>query len=258
MTSLWKKLFHSEKISQKKIEVFVRHCISSSASQHKKRFQNFSRELCNKNLLETIDLEKANLTFFLDTAKGSLNDHFLKDEKRFPVIEVKEGSETGSFLQLLNYVESLNLHPDTTIYLLEDDYLHRPGWTKVLLEGLQIADYATLYDHRDKYFFPMYEKLTSRIFITKTCHWRTTPSTTNTFACSMKTLQKHLPIHRRFSEGRSITADHEKFCELQSLGTTLISPLPGWSTHAEPEFASPCIDWESVLIPLKENSYVPS
>jgi len=261
MITIWKKLFSNSPSTQPrkvsgKIEVFVRHCISSSISQHKKRFPHFSRELCHKNLLETIDLEKANLTFFLDTAKGSLEDHFLKQEKRFPIVEVKEGTEAGSFLRLLEHIEQRNLHPDTPIYLLEDDYLHRPNWTEVLLEGLRLADYATLYDHRDKYFFPMYEKLTSRIFVSKSCHWRTTPSTTNTFACTMKTLQKHLPVHRRFSQNRAITADHEKFCLLQKSGATLISPIPGWSTHAEPEFASPCIDWKSMIMSLKENPYV--
>jgi hypothetical protein len=62
-----------------------------------------------------------------------------------------------------------------------------------------------------------------------------------------QTLMKHLPIHRRFSEGRVISADHEKFALLGKLGSLLVSSVPGWSTHAEPEFASPCIDWEKIL-----------
>jgi hypothetical protein len=53
------------------------------------------------------------------------------------------------------------------------------------------------------------------------------------------TLKEHLSIHRRFSQGRKISADHDKFCCLGKKGAMLISPIPGWSTHAEKEFASP-------------------
>ncbi len=241
--------------SNRKIEVFSRHCIFSSISAHKKRFPNFNREICYRNLIETIDPEKANLTFFLDTAKGSRNDHFLKNELRFPVIEISEGSEAGSFLRLLDHVEKLDLPPDTILYFVEDDYLHKPGWIEPLLEAFQLPiDYATLYDHRDKYFLPMYKHLKSEIFITASCHWRTTPSTTQTFAALYHTLMKDLLVHRKFSMGRTISADHEKFSLLQRKGAKLVSPIPGWSTHAEPEFASPCYDWQQLLTPIEETS----
>lgn len=216
---------------QAKIEVFVRHCNYSAASAHKIRPDGFSREACHRNLLDTID-SRVNLTFFLDTATEG--DHFIKGQ----AIEINEGTEAGSFLRMLEHVEQLDLHPDTLIYFLEDDYLHRPGWVDVLFEGFSLdADYITLYDHRDKYMH--YPKLKSQIFLTPSTHWRTTPSTTNTYAMRFSTLKEHLPIHRRFSEGRKISADHDKFCSLGKKGAMLISPIPGWSTHAEKEFASP-------------------
>ena len=141
--------------------------------------------------------------------------------------------------------KTCDFHPDTILYFVEDDYLHRTGWLDVLFEGMQVADYATLYDHNDKY--RLYPNLQSRVFATQTCHWRTTPSTTNTFALRTKTLLRDLAIHRQFSQDRAVSADHEKFCKLQTRGTMLISSLPGWATHCEPEFASPCVDWESLL-----------
>lgn len=237
-----------------KIEIFSRHCFFSSVSQHKKRFSRFDRRACYQNLLHTVDPDKANLTFLYDKAKGPLCSHFLAEEKTHPVIEVHEGTEAGSFLRLLEYVESLPLHPETILYFVEDDYLHRPGWLDILQEGFQVpgVDYVTLYDHRDKYFFKEYENESFRLYVTPSCHWRTTPSTTQTFAVRFKTLLHHLPIHRRFSEDRTISADHEKFCLLHRLGSVLISSLPGFATHAEPEFASPCFDWEKLLI-----SYLP-
>ncbi len=230
------------------VEVFVRHCYFSLISQHKKRWLEFSREKCHQNLLDTIDLKRANLTFFLDTARKN-GSHFLEQETNFPIHRISEGTEAGSFLRLLDYVESLRLKPDTLLYFVEDDYIHRPGWLDVLLEGMQLphVDYATLYDHKDKYFLPMYNTLTSKIFVSPTCHWRTVPSTTHTFAVRWKTLQKDIAVHRKYSEGREISQDHEKFSFLTQRGTTLVSPMPGWSTHAEIEFASPCIDWEALI-----------
>jgi glycosyltransferase involved in cell wall biosynthesis len=227
----------------KRIEVFCRHAFFSSISSHKKRFPKFSHELCYQNLKETFDFKAANLTFLFDAAKGPLAEHFLKNEKN--VIQIQEGSEAGSFLRLLDHVSKLDLHPETILYFLEDDYLHRPGWLPLLEEGLEIAEYVTLYDHKDKYF--LYPELSSRIFVGAKSHWRTTPSTTNTFALRFKTLLRDLSIHRQFSENRAISTDHEKFCQLHAQGIILISSMPGFSTHAEPEFASPCVDWEKYL-----------
>ena len=226
-----------------KVEVFIRHCLSSSASKHKKRPPGFSHRNCYENFLQTTDLGKVNVTCWLDLGpEGKREDHFLDD--RFSVVTVREGTEAGSFLKLLDYVEKKKFPPETILYFLEDDYLHKPGWVDVLLEGMALpgVDYVTLYDHRDKYFFPMYASLTSRLFLTASTHWRTVPSTTQTFAVHYGTLMKDLSIHRRFSQKRKISADHDKFCKLGKKGAVLISPIPGFSTHAEPEYASPFFD----------------
>ena len=234
-----------------KIEVFSRHCITSSISQHKKRLPGFDRAKCYRNLLATADLARVNFTFFLDTARGDPRGHYLYPPGGIEgvVVELSEGSEAGAFLRLLDFVEKLSLDPGTILYFVEDDYLHRPGWIDILEEGFQIegADYITLFDHRDKYFFPSYSKLRAQLFATASCHWRTTPSTTQTFATRFKTLIEDLPIHRRFSQKRAISADHEKFCYLGKRGRRLLSSIPGWSTHVEEPFASPCIDWDPYL-----------
>jgi hypothetical protein len=225
-----------------KIEVFSRHCSFSSISQHKKRFPGFSHEKCYRNLVDTLDCTQANLTLFLDTAKGAKQDHFLKDS---PVIELCEGTESGAFLRLLDHIVAMPLHPETILYLVEDDYLHRPGWLSILREGFTVpdVDYVTLYDHRDKYHAPLYEKLTARLFHTASCHWRTTPSTTQTFACRFRTLLRDLSIHQKYSLGRSISQDHAKFVKLQKRGALLISSIPGFSTHVEEGLSSPCVEW---------------
>lgn len=234
--------------SKPKIQIFVRHCYFSSASHKKGRYKHFDRRKCHQNLLSSID-GKAGLTFFLDGFYKEDTDHFLLEQKEFPIVEIKEGTEAGSFLKMIDYVTAQKFDDETIIYFLEDDYLHKEGWIKIMQEGFSLPgiDYVTLYDHRDKYFLPLYENLESKLYHTDSCHWRTTPSTTNTYAMRFKTLLKHEEIHRAFSKDRKISADHEKFCKLKEIGAVLISSIPGWATHAEPEFASPCFDWENVL-----------
>jgi hypothetical protein len=237
-------------LKKPKVEVFVRHCHYSAISQHKTRLPGFSREKCFENLIATANPKKVNITFLLDTFYPGGEPHFITQQNQYPVIEIKQGSETGSFLELLKLVESRNFSDETMIYFLEDDYLHREGWVDVLIEGLHIPEvsYVTLYDHGDKYFAPEYQFLTSKIYTTDTCHWRTTPSTTNTYAMKFKTLKRDLEIHRKYSLGQKISADHEKFLDLGRRGAHLISSIPGWSTHVEKDFLSPAIDWKKFLL----------
>ena len=245
-----KRPLFSQPASCGKIEIFSRHCLFSSISMHKKRPDGFSHKKCYQNFLQTTDLNKANLNIWLDLGReGKRQDHFIDD--RFPVYTVKEGTEAGSFLRLLDYVEKKAYSSDTILYFVEDDYTHKPGWVDVLLEGFQIpgVDYVTLYDHKDKYFLPMYAKLKSRIFLTASCHWRQIPSTTQTFAVRFGTFMHDLATHRSYSLKRKISADHAKFCKLGNQGALLISCIPGWSTHSEPEYASPFFNQEFLCTP---------
>jgi len=237
------------RLTQRPVHIFMRHCHFSDVSAHKARLPGFSREACFENLLSTIAGENVQLHLLLDTFRPMEGEHFIKKQHQFPITEMRAGSEAAAFLLMLEYVLKQDLAPDAIVYFLEDDYLHRQGWVSVLREGFTLpgVDYITLYDHKDKYFFPQYVGLQSKLFQTPSTHWRTTPSTTNTYAMRFATLQKHIDTHRAFSLGRKISDDHQKFCQLSSLGATLISPIPGWSTHCEPDYASPCIDWQEIL-----------
>lgn len=230
------------------LEVFVRHCLFSDASAHKLRPSRFSKQGCHENLLRTLHNERrVHLTLFLDTFYDTTSQpHFLERQGDLDLVKIRAGTEAGSFLCMLQHIMAQPLHPDTLIYLLEDDYLHREGWVGVLREAFTLPEvsYATLYDHRDKYDRSIYPNLESKLLCTASSHWRTTPSTTNTYAMKFGTLQAHYEIHRAFSLHRRITADHDKFLALRAAGAQLVSPIPGWSTHAEPDFMSPCIDWD--------------
>lgn len=239
------------------IEIFVRHCNFSNISSHKRRPEGFSREKCHENFLSTIKGERrVNVTFFHDTCFPMDEKHFILDQTRYPVIEIKEGNEGGSFCTMLDYVLNQSFSDDTMIYFLEDDYLHRNGWVSVLREGIEIpgVDYVTLYDHQDKYFLEEYKGLTTELFLTPSSHWRVAPSTTNTYAMKFGTLKRDKELHYAFSRGKRISEDHAKFCALSDQGSKLISPIPGWSTHMEPDYISPCIDWKKVVKPLMKPS----
>ena len=153
-------------------------------------------------------------------------------------------------MNLLNHVVEQNYSDDDIIYFLEDDYLHKPEWIDILLEGFEYieADYYTLYDHPDKYWPEIWSKIPSYILTTPSSHWRTVTSTTNTYACKFKTLKKHFNIHTQHCDLiAKWVKDHDKFTHLWNIGSNLVSSLPGYSTHVETGMLSPTINWEKIL-----------
>lgn len=229
------------------IRIFQRHCNFSTQSANKPRPDWFDREKIFDSFISTLD-ERVDYTAFHDSGNGNIEDHFLSD-KDVKKVSMLGGNDAQSFLNVLNYVIEQNYDDNDIIYFLEDDYLHKIGWIDILLEGFEYigADYYTLYDHPDKYYLQMYEDLQSKIIATPSVHWRTTPSTTNTYACKLKTLKKHLPIHIKSCDlVEKWTKDHDKFTELWNAGSNLISCIPGYSTHVEGNMLSPTINWSQI------------
>ena len=233
-----------------KIEVFLRHCyMSPNASlPNRKRPPWFDKVKVFENLKRTIDPEIAKINIVYDEHFGSINDvAFLKEEKDVEIIN--KGNEAGSFLRTLEIVESRGYDDDTIIYFVEDDYLHRENWCEVLIEAFSLpTHYVSLYDHLDKYIDSGYNDLVSKVFHTDTCHWRTVPSTCNTYAGKMGQLKQDMHIHKHFSAASpdGISMDHAKFVELGRHGRRLITPMPGYSTHCD-LLHSPTIDWEKYI-----------
>jgi hypothetical protein len=42
------------------------------------------------------------------------------------------------------------------------------------------------------------------------------------------------------------TKDHDKFINLWSIGSNLVSSIPGYSTHVEGNMFSPIIKWQEI------------
>lgn len=229
------------------IKIYQMHCNFSELSINKPRPNWFNREKIFNSFINTLD-DRVEYTAFHDSGNGDISDHFLSN-KNVNKVSVKGGNGAQSFLNLLNFVIDDKCEDEDIIYFLEDDYLHKPGWIDILLEGFEYigADYYTLYDHPDKYYLPMYEELASKIIATPTVHWRTTPSTTNTYACKFKTLKDHFNIHIQYCDLEAgWVKDHDKFTCLWNEGSNLVSCIPGYSTHVEGNMLSPTIDWSKI------------
>jgi hypothetical protein len=236
---------------KKPIEVFIRHCYYSKIQELPDRIRPswFNKIKVFENFKNTLNPDLINYTIVYDEFYGSIDKTFLAKEKNVEII--KCGNECDSFLQTLEIIQSKNLSDDTIVYLLEDDYLHRPGWSEVMLEGFEInSHYLTLYD----FDFFIAKGWLCEIFTTPSSHWRAVPATTNTFACKYKTLIEDIEIQKEYSiygiremDEYSYSRDYNKFWELQKQERYLISPMPGWSTHCDENHISPIIDWKKVV-----------
>jgi glycosyltransferase involved in cell wall biosynthesis len=178
-----------------------------------------------------------------------------------------------------------NFSKDSYVYIVEDDYIHLPNSLNVLLEGLQVADYVSLYDNPDKYMNaadggpnPYIEQggEQCRVLLTKSSHWKSTNSVTMTFATSVKVLEEDKHIWWKFTETKvphSFLAfkilTRQKFLftkeksirkfvrslrdyrqdsalKASSKPRVLITPIPGMSTHAETDWLTPLTQWHKV------------
>jgi len=130
---------------------------------------------------------------------------------------------------------AINQHhsnPPDAAYFVEDDYLHDPSKNcqQLILEGLEKADYVTLYDHPDKYEIEYDFGETTKVFKTNHAHWKYTVSTTMTFAARLEALRRDHEIWEKYTK-ESHPHDHLIFTEIGS--NKLASCLPGASCHTD-------------------------
>jgi hypothetical protein len=224
-----------------KIHIFYRHYNTSFTLNPHYRPDGFSYEKSFNNLLETIeDNPNVELTVMMDgTKQGTFLENY-----NVNVYEFKGGSDAASFFETVKYAKSKSIGDKDLIYFLENDYLHLDGWVEKVIDLFSTfkgLSYVSLYDHNDKYFLPMYEDLVSKIFTTKTHHWRTTPSTCGSFIISKKILEEDYDILY------TMIGDHNKFLYLnEQRNRFVLTPIPGLSTHCMKGLMSPTIDWSKI------------
>lgn len=217
----------------------------SDSGYNKVKPSYINNENCLKNATKVFP--DASWLVIADNTSDTTNDMIFKYQSN--VINVNVGNGAGTFNLALN--EALKLNNHEIVYFLENDYLHKPNSFEVLIEGMNMgADYVALYDHPDKYVDganPFVEgggEIT-KVFLSKSCHWKLTNSTTMTFATKVKTLREDESILRFFTQG-TYPRDFEMFLALRDKGRSLITPLPGYSTHGETMWLSRLFDWNTI------------
>ena len=85
----------------------------------------------------------------------------------------------------------------------------------------------------------------TKVFLTKTCHWKLTNSATMTFAATVKMLRKDEAVLRKWT-ATTHPQSFWMFMELREAGRSLVNPLPGFATHGENKWLCPLVDWSSV------------
>jgi hypothetical protein len=208
-----------------------------------------NNEACLKNAIQTFPWFDHDWVILADNIseetrtmiKKYISEKFIKD--------VSVGHGAGTFNLALD--EALQKPDWQVVYFLENDYLHKLNSDKVIKEGLDLGpSFVSLYDHPDKYLSPSQGgnpyceggAEDTRVYLTKSTHWKITNSTTMTFAATVSTLKRTEGTLRKYTRG-SYPEDFKMFLDLREQGELLISTIPGYSTHGETAWLSPLTDW---------------
>ncbi len=125
------------------------------------------------------------------------------------------------------------------VYMIEDDYLHLEGWPVVLddvFNHYPNLNYASLYDHPDKYM-ERYKGLDTVLFLSTYSHWRFTPSTCGTYAGRISAFLEDEDIHK------NNLGDHNKFLKLAEKKRIFVSCVPSFATHCVSGYVAPFREW---------------
>ncbi len=230
----------------------------SDGSYKKNRLESATKENCFKNFINTFwhnvdikthiiidgkmdwDIEK----WFEEYTKGT----HISAPIDFEHVSLGSGAKSFQYI----YSKAILLEDENSlVYFVEDDYFHKMDSHLIIKEGLERANYVSLYDHPDKYINktdggnPFIESggEVTRVIITDSTHWKLTNSTTMTFASKVKTLKEDKDIWFSHTDG-TYPRDFEAFITLRKKGRSLMTPIPGYSTHTEIEWLSPLINWK--------------
>jgi hypothetical protein len=225
-----------------KIHIYYRHYNVSGTEPRRPKWFNY--EKCYDNLLDSLpewDSGKYTLNIIYDGTEVN----WISDYSHHNYYNISAGADFKSFQATCDIVKNNpNIDKGDLLYFIENDYMHVDGWLDKIFDLFTTfsgLDYVSLYDHRDKYFLPAYDDLVSKIFVTNTHHWRTTPSTCGTFIVTKELFDKDYDILS------TMEGDHNKWLWLNSnRGRHILTPIPGLATHCMNGLESPTIKWESI------------
>ena len=222
----------------------------SDTGYNKVKPDYINNEACLANAVKVFD--DCEWSIIADNVSEETNNMIQKYVPRSEIFYVDRGNGAATFNLALD--EALKMADNDTVYFLENDYLHKPNSRVIIEEGFTLgASFVSLYDHPDKYLSPdkggnpycQGGAEDTRVYLTDSCHWKITNSTTMTFAAEVKTLKENEEILRKHTM-MSHPNDFEMFLELRKNNKLLITPIPGYATHGETAWLSPLTDWSKI------------
>jgi len=224
----------------------------SDAGYNKVKPDYIDNEKCLQNFCNVFYDNIHNIHIIADNCSESTMDMVNKYIDPVNIEKVSVGHGAGTFNLALD--KALKWEDDEIVYFVENDYLHKYNSPDVLKEGFDLgASFVALYDHPDKYLDPSRGgnpyceggAEDTRVYLTNSCHWKITNSTTMTFASKVSILKKTEDILRKHTSGTHPN-DFHMFLELRDNDHLLITPIPGYATHGETSWLSPLTNWSQI------------
>lgn len=214
----------------------------------------FTYEVCFRNILSTIrsdpQAQRVTFTIMFDGSVEKFQEDFVSRYHANPDLGLQlqflaAGSDKVSAFLTLHHIAAQKHDDGDLVYMVENDYMHRPGWVSRLFELYESKlqfNYVSLYDHADKYFLAMYEGLEARIHHTANQHWRTAPSTCGSFIATAAQFRQDFDVMTSglpdYAFFQSVVNDRQR---------VLLTPVPGLSTHCMAGYLSPTVRWEDFI-----------
>ena len=214
----------------------------------------FNKKRCFKSLVDSVRRSNVDVDFYcvFDGEERELSE-YIKNFTEVQYQPIKVFANLKSLVYCLNFSQELKV---SSVYFVEDDYLHVPTAMNILSDGITRFGLVTGYDHTDRYTL---EGLASDINkdreslkLGKLCHWRTSESTTGTWAADKDCLaQVWETAMQHLKDGQDRNFFREIF---NRFNRRLYTSLPGVSTHvavdpvpaAPSRYLSPYVDWEAL------------
>jgi len=222
----------------------------SDTGYNKIKPEYINNENCLKNAIEVF--KDTDWLVIADNVSQETDNIIQKYISRSDIYYTSKGSGAQTFNLALD--TALNYNDEEIVYFIENDYLHKPNSKDIIEEGFKLgASFISLYDHPDKYLDPSIGgnpycqggAEDTRVYLTNSCHWKITNSTTMTFAAKVKTLKQTESILRKYTSG-TYPEDFKMFLDLRKNNHILITPIPGYATHGETAWLSPLTDWSKI------------
>lgn len=175
--------------------------ISDGGNPDKIKVKDFNKIDSLNNFIEVFS--DARVVVFADNCSDDLLEKL--SEYHFEVMQETKLGNAKSWRFAASWAMN-NLEEDDIVYFVEDDYYHLQGSSESIYIALKHSDYYSLYDHPDKYnlsqngkninlnpYVKRYSEPT-QVYHSEKFIFRTTSSTTMTFACYVKTLRQDMNV----------------------------------------------------------------